>query len=136
MFWFYFSRKHFLIVIPQQRKKWLSLDSSFGRVSVLTAITLMQEKFCFGGISVSVFVRFAFARLGSAPLGSGRAKNEAEIICIRRYGTAVYWNSSLHRGAISKSCWNYLNVYGQRGGREEWQPSPPFPAITPSPVEV
>ena len=39
---------------------------------VLTAITLIQEKFCFGGISVSVFVRFALARLGSGPLGSGR----------------------------------------------------------------
>jgi len=59
-------------MIPQQRKKWLSPDSSFSRVSVLTAITIMQEKFCFGGISVSVFVRFSFARLGSAPLGSGR----------------------------------------------------------------
>ena len=32
----------------------------------------MQEKFCFGRVSVSVFVRFAFTRLGSAPLGSGR----------------------------------------------------------------
>jgi len=33
-------------------------------------------------------------------------------------------------------CWNYLNVHGQGGGREEGQASPPFPAITPSPVEV
>jgi len=77
-------------MIPQQRKKLLSPDYSFGRVSVLTAITLMQQKFCFSGISVSVFVRCAFARLGSAPLGSVRAKDQAEIICIRRYGTAVY----------------------------------------------
>ena len=71
-FGFIFLLNIFWMVIPRQRKKWLSPDSSFGRVSVLTAITLMQEKFCFSGISVSVFVRFAFARLGSAPLGSGR----------------------------------------------------------------
>ena len=95
----------------------------------------MQEQFCFGGISVSVFVR-AFARLGSAQVGSGRAKDQAEIICIRRYGTAVYWIGTLYRGAISKACWNYLNFNGQGGGWEEGQPSPPFPAITPSPVEV
>jgi len=42
----------------------------------------------------------------------------------------------LYLGAISKACWNYLNAYGQGGGREEGQASPPFPAITPSPVEV
>jgi len=54
-------------------KEVVTLNSRFGRVGVLTAITLiMQEKFCFGRVSVSVFVRFAFARLGSAPLGSGR----------------------------------------------------------------
>ena len=60
-------------------------------VSVLTAMTLMQEKFCFGRVRVSVFVRVAFTRLGSAPLGSVRAKDKAEIICIRRYVTAVYY---------------------------------------------
>jgi len=49
-------------------------------------ITLMQEKFCFGGISDSVFVRFAFARLGSAWC----VRRIKQIICIRRYGTAVY----------------------------------------------
>ena len=52
----------------------------YGRVSVFTAMTLMQEKFRFGRIRVFVFVRFSFARLGSAPLGSGRAKNQADIV--------------------------------------------------------
>ena len=122
-------------MIPQQRKKWLSLDSRFGRVSVLTAITLMQEKFCFGRFSVSVFVRFAFARLGSAPVGSVRAKNQADYMYKKiRHGRVL--KCSLYRGAISKACWNYLNVYGQGDGREEGRASPPFPAITSSTVEV
>jgi len=90
VFVLFFSTYHFLIDDTATTKKWLSPDSSFGRVSDLTAITLMQENFCFGGILVSFSVRFAFARLGSALVGSGRAKNQAEIICIRRYGTAVY----------------------------------------------
>jgi len=42
----------------------------------------MQEKFCFGGISVSVFVRFAFQRLGSAPLGSVRGKDQADYMYV------------------------------------------------------
>jgi len=73
-------------MIPQQRKKWLSPDSSFGRVSVLTAKTLMQEKFCFCGISVSVLShvpRFAVAVLAvlkvfSASMFSNRRNFETE----------------------------------------------------------
>jgi len=137
-FGFIFPINTFWLVIPQQRKKWLSLDSSFVRVSVVTAITLIQEEFCFGRVLVSVFVRFAFARLDSARLRSawGARRSSRDYTCIRRYGTAVSWNGTLYRGAISKACWNYLNVYGRGGGREEGQAFPPFPAITPSPVEV
>jgi len=43
----------------------------------------MQEKFCFERVSVSVFVGFAFAGLSSAPLGSGRAKDQAEITYVQ-----------------------------------------------------
>ena len=71
-FWFYFSPKHFLIGDAATTKEVvLTAFPLNGRVSVFTAMTLMQE-FCFGRVRVSVFVRFAFARLGSAPLGSGR----------------------------------------------------------------
>ena len=73
-FWFYFSPKHFLIGDTATTQVVVititGFHSNFGRVSVFTA--MMQEKFCFGKVRVSVFVRFAFARLGSAPLGSGR----------------------------------------------------------------
>jgi len=90
-FWFYFSPKHFLIGDAATTKEVvLTAFPLYGRVSVFTAMTLMQEEFCFGRVRVSVFVRFAFARLGSAPLGSVRAKNQAKIICLRRYGTDVY----------------------------------------------
>jgi len=88
-FWFYFSPKYFLIG-----------DAATTKEVVLTAFPLWQsqrfhrhdtqEEFCFGRVRVSVFVRFAFARLGSAPIGSVRAKDQAEIVCLRRYGTAVY----------------------------------------------
>jgi len=93
----------------------------------------MQES-CFGGIPVSV--RFAFARLGSAPLGSGRSKNQAEIIFIRRYGMAVCWNGSLHRGEIFKPCWNYLNFYRRRGDGGEGWGWLPFLPTTPLPADV
>jgi len=97
------------------------------------------RKFCFDRVSVSVFVRFAFARLGSAPLGSGRLgarEGSSRDYMYKKiwHGHGLKWYLILD--AISKACWKYLNVYGQGGGREEGQVSPPFPAITPSPVEV
>ena len=59
-------------------------------------MTLMQEKFCFGRVRVSVFVRFAFARLGSAPLGSGRlgAREESSrdfMFKKIRHGRVLKW---------------------------------------------
>ena len=139
MFWFYFTPKHFLIG-----------DAATTKEVVITGFPLWQSQrfhchdtyarvvlFWRGSVFRFRPICFCTTLFVSAPLRSARgAKNQAEIICIRRYGTAVCWNGTLYRGAISKACWNCLNIYGQGGGREEGRASPPFSAITPSPAEV
>jgi len=122
-FWFYFSPIHFLISYTATTKEVVISGCQLWQSQRFSRHNAYAREVLFGRVSVSVFVWFAFVRLGSAPLGSVRAKDQAEIICMRRYGTAVYWNGTSYRGAISIACWNYSKVYGQGGGQEEGQAS-------------
>jgi len=86
MFWYFFSPKHFLIG-----------DAVTTKEVVITGFPLMQEKFCFGRVRFSVFVRFAFARLGSAPLGSGR-------LGAREGSSRDYMFKKIRHGRVLKWC--------------------------------
>ena len=90
VFFWYFSPKHFLIDDTATTKEEVITGFQLWPSQRFNRHNAYAKKLCFVGISASVFVRFAFARLGSAQVGSWRAKNQAEIIGIRRYGTAVY----------------------------------------------
>jgi len=71
-FRFYFSPKHFLIGDIATTKEVVITGFSLWQSQRFNRNAYAREVLCFGRVRVSVFVRFAFTRLGSAPLGSGR----------------------------------------------------------------
>ena len=92
MFWYFFSPKHFLIADTATTKEvvitgfhlWQS--QRFNRHDAYAREVLFWRDLSFRFRPIC----FCTTLFVSAPLRSARgAKNQAEIICIRRYGTAV-----------------------------------------------